>query len=62
MCESSFLTLKEEHRLKVLKNRVLGEFYGLKRDEIIGGWRKLNNKELCNLYSLPGKIRIIKIT
>jgi hypothetical protein len=52
--------LKEEHRLKVLKNRVLREFYGLKRDEIIGGYRKVNNEELHNLYSLPGIIRIMK--
>jgi hypothetical protein len=62
MCESLFLTLKEKHRLKVLKNKVLRESYGLKRNEIIKGWRKLNNEEPCNLYSLPGKIGIIKIT
>jgi hypothetical protein len=29
------------------------------RDEIIGGWRKLHNKELHNLYSSPNKIRMI---
>jgi hypothetical protein len=28
-------------------------------DEVIGGWRKLHNKELHNLYSLPSIIRII---
>jgi hypothetical protein len=32
----------------------------LKRDEIIGGWRKLNSEELLNLYSLPSIIRVIK--
>jgi hypothetical protein len=25
-----------------------------------GGWRKLHNKELCDLYSLPSIIRMIK--
>jgi hypothetical protein len=44
--------------LKVLKNRVLREFYWLKRDGIIG-LRKLN-EELRNLYPLPSVIRIIK--
>jgi hypothetical protein len=31
-----------------------------KRDEETGGWRKLHNEELHNLYSSPSIIRIIK--
>jgi hypothetical protein len=31
-----------------------------KRDEVTGGWRKLHNEELHNLYSSPSKIRMIK--
>jgi hypothetical protein len=31
----------------------------LKRDEVTGGWRKLYNEELHNLYSSP--IRMIKL-
>jgi hypothetical protein len=31
-----------------------------KRDEAIGGSRKLHNEELHNLYCWPSKIRIIK--
>jgi hypothetical protein len=27
---------------------------------VIGGWRKLNNEELHNLYCSPSKIRMIK--
>jgi hypothetical protein len=27
---------------------------------VIGGWRKLHNEELCDLYSSPSIIRIIK--
>jgi hypothetical protein len=32
-----------------------------KRDGVTGGWRKLHNDELHNLYSLPSIIRIIKL-
>jgi hypothetical protein len=39
---------------------VLRRIFGLKKDEVMGGWRKLHNEELCNLYSLPDIIRIIK--
>jgi hypothetical protein len=34
--------------------------FGPKRDGVTGGWRKLHNEELHNLYSSPGIIRIIK--
>jgi hypothetical protein len=30
-------------------------------DEVTGGWRKLHNEELHNLYSSPSIIRIIKL-
>jgi hypothetical protein len=33
--------------------------FGPKRDEMTGGWRKLHNEELHNLYSLPNIIRMI---
>jgi hypothetical protein len=39
---------------------VLRGIFGPKRDGVTGGWRKLHNKELRNLYSPPSKIRIIK--
>jgi hypothetical protein len=52
-----FLTLREEHRLKVFQNRMLRRIFGLKRDEMIGGWRKLHNEELHNEYSSPNIIR-----
>jgi hypothetical protein len=53
------LTLKEEHRLRVFENRVQ-RIFGPKRDEVEGGWRKLHNKELRDLYASP-TTRIIKI-
>jgi hypothetical protein len=31
-----------------------------KRDEMTGGWRKLHNEELHNLYSSPSIIRMMK--
>jgi hypothetical protein len=54
------LTLREEHRLRVLENRVLRRIFGSKRDKVIGGWRKLHNEELHNLYFCPSIIRMIK--
>jgi hypothetical protein len=44
----------------VFENRALRRIFGPKRDEVTGGWRKLHNEELHNLYSSPSKIRIIK--
>jgi hypothetical protein len=44
----------------VFENRVLRRIFGPKRDEVIGGWKKLHNEELHNLYSSPGVIRMIK--
>jgi hypothetical protein len=32
---------------------MLRNIFGLKRDEVIGGWRKMHNEELHNLYCLP---------
>jgi hypothetical protein len=36
-CETWSLALREEHRLRVFKNRVLRRIFGPKRDEVIGG-------------------------
>jgi hypothetical protein len=44
----------------VFENRVLRRIFGPKRDRVTGGWRKLHNEELHNLYSLPIIIRMIK--
>jgi hypothetical protein len=42
----------------MFENRVLRSIFGPKRDEMVGGWRKLHN-ELHDLYSSPSIIRII---
>jgi hypothetical protein len=38
------------------ENRVLRRIFALKGDEVIGGWRKLHNEELHNLYCSPSVI------
>jgi hypothetical protein len=59
-CETWFLTLREEPRLRGFENRVLRRIFGPKRDEVVGGWRKLHKEELHSLYSSSRVIRKIK--
>jgi hypothetical protein len=54
-CETWSLTVWEEHKLRVLRR-----IFGPKRDGVTGGWKKLHNEELHNLYSSPSIIRTIK--
>jgi hypothetical protein len=54
------VTLRKEHRMRVYENRVQRRISGPKRDEMVGGWRKLHNRELHSLYSPPNIIRMIK--
>ncbi|PNF37913.1 hypothetical protein B7P43_G03888 [Cryptotermes secundus] len=58
-CETSSLTLRKEQRLRVFENKVLRRIYSPKRDEVTGGWSKLHNKGLHNLFSSPSTIRVI---
>jgi hypothetical protein len=46
-------TPREECRLRVSENRVLRRIFGPKREKVAGGWRRLYNEELHNLYALP---------
>jgi hypothetical protein len=41
----------EECKLRVFENRVLRRIFGSKRDVVMGGWRKLHNEELHDLYN-----------
>jgi hypothetical protein len=56
MDETWSLTVRKEHKLRVLRR-----IFGPKLDGVTGGWRKLHNEELHNLYSSPSIIRIIKL-
>jgi hypothetical protein len=58
-CKTWSLTLREECRLRVLENKVLGSVFGPKRNDLTGEWRKLQNDKLYDLYS-PNIVRVIK--
>jgi hypothetical protein len=57
-CETWSLTVREEHKLSVFENRVFRRIFGPKKDGVTGGWRKLHNEELRNLYSSPSIIEL----
>jgi len=59
-CETWSLILREERKLMVFENRVLGRLFGPNRNEVTGEWRKLHNEELNDLYSLPNIVRVVK--
>jgi hypothetical protein len=46
--------------LGLFENRVLRRIFGPKGYEVKGGWRKLHNEQLHNLYSSPSIMRMIK--
>jgi hypothetical protein len=45
--------------MRVFENKVLRRIVGPKRDDVTGGWRKLHNEELNDLYSSPNIVRVI---
>jgi hypothetical protein len=51
-CETWFLTLREENRLRVFENRVLRGIHGPKRDGVTGERRKLHDGEFHHQISL----------
>jgi hypothetical protein len=46
--------------LAVFENRVLRRIFGPKREQVAGGWKRLHNEELYNLYASQNVIRVIK--
>jgi hypothetical protein len=57
-CETLSVTLKEECRLRVFENMAMRRIFGLMREEMAGGCRKLHNVELRNLYTSPNIITV----
>jgi hypothetical protein len=45
--------------LRTLENRVLRKVFGLQREEVAGGWKRLFYEQLHNLYN-SSNIRVIK--
>jgi hypothetical protein len=58
-CETWSLTLREDHRLKVLERKVLRKIFGLKRDEVTGEWRRLHSDKLHEMYCSQKTVRVI---
>jgi hypothetical protein len=59
-CEIWFVTVREEHKLRVCENRKLRRIFGSKKEEVVGGWRRLRNEEFCNFCASQNISRVIK--
>ena len=58
--ETWSVTLSEEYRLRVFKNRMLRRILGPKRNKVTGEQRRLHNQQLYGLYCSPNIIQVIK--
>jgi len=54
------LTKREEHRLRVFENRVLRRPFEPKEEEVTGGWKRMHNEGLRNLYASQNIIKVVK--
>jgi len=59
-CEVWSLILREKRKVRVFENMVLRRIFGPRRDEVTGGWSRLHNEELSDLYYTPKIVRVIK--
>lgn len=58
--ETSSVTLRDEHMLRVLENSTLRTIFQIRRDEVTGIWRNLHNEGKHNLYFSQNIIRMKK--
>jgi hypothetical protein len=54
-------SMKDKRRLEVLGNMLLKITYDTAREEVTGGWRKLHNEELHDVYSSSNVITVMGI-
>jgi hypothetical protein len=59
-CATWSVTVREEHRLRMIGNRVLRKVFRHKRAEVTGHWTKLHNAGLHDVYCLPGMVWAVK--
>jgi hypothetical protein len=52
-CDTCSVMYREERKLGVFENRVLVKMCGSKREDVTGGWRKLDTEELDAFYPSP---------
>jgi hypothetical protein len=45
--------------VRVFENRVLRRMFGPKREKVVGGWKRLYNEELHDLYMSPSFIIMV---
>jgi len=53
--------LREENRLRDFKNSLLRKVFVPKEEEVTGGWRKLHNEQLHDLYRSSNIIRVCRL-
>jgi len=51
---------KGRNRMTVFQNRLLKRIFHPNREEVVWGWKRLYNEELCNLHTSPNTVRLIK--
>ena len=59
-CETCSVTLRKEHRLRMLTEWVLRKTFGLERNEVTGDWRKWHTERFDDLYYTLNIIQVIK--
>jgi hypothetical protein len=58
-CETGYLTLRKESRLREFEKRILRRIFWPKRDENVE-WKRFHNEELHTLHRSPNVVRVIK--
>jgi hypothetical protein len=59
-CETWFLAQREEHGFRVQQSSVLRKIFGSKRNEVTGGWRKLQKEDIHNFHFVTNVIGVIE--